>query len=281
MPNTDLRGPFRHLRSSVAGVRWLYRGYGLFESASGYLLIVALGLLWEAVVRLSIVDTPTLPALSSILDAFWRLLVSGTFVAVFLPSLKRLFLGYLVACAVAIALGVTMGSSRFMFRLFGPLIEFLRPIPSPAYVPMAILFFGIGDEMKVFMIAFASFFPVLLNTISGVRNVERVLIDTGRTFGLSPLSITTEVVLPSASVYIVTGMRISLAIALVLTVLAEMVTGNDGIGFFVLNAQRSFRIPEMYAGVIALAIVGYLLNYLFVVLESQVLAWNIGLNRVD
>jgi ABC-type nitrate/sulfonate/bicarbonate transport system permease component len=253
----------------------------IFERSTGFLLMIALGLLWEAVVRLNVVETPTLPALSSVLYAFWRLLIDGTFVAVFLPSLKRLFLGYFIACIIAIGLGIIMGTSRFVFRLLEPLVEFLRPIPSPAYVPLAILFLGIGDEMKVFMIAFASFFPILLNTISGVINVDRVLIDTGRTFGLARLDLVTKVVLPSASVYIMTGMRISLAIALVLTVLAEMVTGNDGIGFFVLNSQRSFHIAEMYAGIIALAIVGYALNHLFVFIESRLLAWNIGLRRIE
>ena len=253
----------------------------MFERTIGFLLIIVLGLLWEVVVRLNIVETPTLPPLSSVLYAFWTLLIDGTFSNVFLPSLRRLFLGYFIACTVAIALGIAMGSSRFFFRLLEPLVEFLRPIPSPAYVPMAILFLGIGDEMKVFMIAFASFFPILLNTISGVVNVDRVLIDTGRIFGLSRFELITKVVLPSGSVYIMTGMRISLAIALVLTVLAEMVTGNDGIGFFVLNAQRSFHISEMYAGVIALAIVGYVLNHFFVFIESRLLAWNIGLRRVE
>jgi ABC-type nitrate/sulfonate/bicarbonate transport system permease component len=242
----------------------------------GVLLIVLLGAVWEATVRAKLVDTPTLPALSEVLHAFWQLLVDGTFATVFLPSLERLFLGYFIACAAAILLGIAMGFNRWIFRLFNPLVEILRPIPSPAYVPMAILFLGIGNQMKVFMVAFASFFPILLNTISGVRNVDRVLIDTGRTFGLTRAQLIVKVVLPSASVYILTGMRISLAVALIVTVLAEMVTGNDGIGFFILNSQRSFHIAEMYAAVIALAVVGYALNQLFVFVESRLLAWNIG-----
>jgi len=251
----------------------------MLQRSIGYFLIAALGLLWEAVVYTKIVDTPTLPPLSSVLSAFWTLLIDGSFIAVFLPSLERIFLGYFIACVIAIIFGVAMGSSRFLFRLFEPLVEFLRPIPSPAYVPMAILFLGIGNEMKVFMVAFTSFFPILLNTISGVINVDRVLVDTGRTFGLSRAQIIAKVILPSASVYIMTGMRISLAIALVITVLAEMVTGNDGIGFFVLNAQRSFHIAEMYAGVIALALLGLGLNHVFIFFESRLLAWNVGLRR--
>jgi ABC-type nitrate/sulfonate/bicarbonate transport system permease component len=253
----------------------------MLQRLSGFLLLAALGLLWEGVVRLHIVDTPTLPALSNILEAFGRLLIDGSFVGIFAPSLQRLFLGYFIACSVAIVLGIAMGSSRFFFRLLEPLVEFLRPIPSPAYVPLAILFLGIGNEMKVFMVAFTSFFPILLNTISGVVNVERVLVDTGRTFALTKAQIITKVVLPSASVYIMTGMRISLAIALVITVLSEMVAGNDGIGFFVLNSQRSFHLEEMYAGVIALALVGYTLNRIFMFVEDRLLAWNVGLRRTE
>ncbi len=253
----------------------------MLQRSIGYFVMILLGLLWEAVVRLKIVDTPTLPPLSDVLYAFWTLLIDGTFFTVFLPSLQRLFLGYFIACAVAVAVGLAMGSNRLIFRSLDPLVEFLRPIPSPAYVPIAILFLGIGNEMKVFMVAFTSFFPILLNTISGVVNVERVLIDTGRTFGLTRAQLITKVVLPSASVYIMTGMRISLAIALVITVLAEMVTGNDGIGFFVLDAQRSFHIAEMYAGVIALALVGYMLNRIFVLTEARLLAWNVGLRRAE
>ena len=253
----------------------------MLQRANGYLLIAMLGLAWELSVRFKLVDTPTLPPLSHVLEAFWRLSADGTFLAVFAPSLERLFLGYAIACAAAVTLGLAMGWSRFVFRLFEPLVEFLRPIPSPAYVPMAILFLGIGNEMKVFMVAFTSFFPILINTISGVVNVERVLIDTGRTFGLSRLQLIAKVVVPSASVYVMTGMRISLAIALVITVLSEMVTGNNGIGFFVLDAQRSFHIAEMYAGVLALALLGYALNRLFVLIEAQLLAWNVGLRRVE
>ena len=253
----------------------------MLARALGFLLLIALGVLWEAVVRLNIVDTPTLPALTSVLLAFWQLLTDGTFASVFLPSLERLFIGYFIACVVAVVLGVAMGFNRWIYRLFEPLVEILRPIPSPAYVPMAILFLGIGNQMKIFMVAFASFFPVLLNTISGVVNVERVLIDTGRTFGLSRAQMITKVVLPSASVYIMTGMRISLAVALIVTVLAEMVTGNDGIGFFILSSQRSFHIAEMYAAVIALAIVGYALNHLFLLIEGRLLAWNVGLRRTE
>ena len=143
------------------------------------------------------------------------------------------------------------------------------------------LFLGVDDEMKIFMIAFGAFFPILLNTYSGVRAVDPVQVNTARTFGLSRRRIVQQIIVPAASPYIVTGMRISLAIALILVVISEMVASNNGMGFFILDTQRSFRIREMYAGIIALAIVGYTLNAVFVALERRVMAWHIGATAKD
>lgn len=256
--------------------RPLRRAGRLLGALSGVLLILALGGLWEFVVRTGRVDTPTFPALSDVLRTFRDLVVDGTFASVFGGSLARLFIGYFIASGLAVLLGLAMGYYRPIHRLFDPLVEILRPIPSPAYIPMAILFLGIGDQMKIFIVAFSSFFPVLLNTISGVRNVDPVVINTGRTFGLRTWQIVWKIVIPSGGPYILTGMRISLAISLIVTVIAEMVAGNSGIGFFIVNMQRTFHIKEMYAGVIALALLGFVLNKVFVAVERRLLKWNAG-----
>lgn len=139
-----------------------------------------------------------------------------------------------------------------------------------------ILFLGIDDEMKIFMIAFASLFPVLLNTYSGVRSVDPIQLQTARTFGVSGHKLLTQIVLPAASPYIFTGMRVSLAVALIVMVISEMVAASDGIGYFILSAQRGFDIPEMFAGVLTLAVLGYVLNRLFLLIENHVLAWHYG-----
>lgn len=249
---------------------------GWREKLPGFAVLAGLLVLWEASVRLKWVVTPTWPAVSTVLETFWQSLVDGTYLQVFGSSLERLLYGYVVATVLAVAIGIAMGVWRRMFLLFEPLVELLRPIPSPAYLPMAILFLGIDNTMKVFMVAFASFFPILLNTVTGVRSVDPVLVDTGRTFGLSRAQIVMRIVLPAAAGYILTGMRISLAIALIVTVIAEMVAGNSGIGFYILNAQRSFLVPEMYAGVIALALLGFGLNKGFVALEKMALSWHEG-----
>ena len=246
----------------------------LSQRLSGFALLAGLLILWELSVRLGWIVSPTWPAFSSVVETFVDSCLDGTYLNVLGQSLLRLAEGYVLATIVAVATGIVMGTWQRAYLLFEPLIELLRPIPSPAYLPMAILFLGIDNTMKVFMVAFASFFPILLNTVAGVRSVDPVLIDTGRTFGLSRGAIITRIVLPAASAYILTGMRISLAIALIVTVIAEMVAGNSGIGFYILSAQRSFLIPEMYAGVVALALTGFALNKGFVAAESLLMRWN-------
>lgn len=246
----------------------------VFLRLPGFLLLVALLVVWELSVRLGWVVTPTWPAVSTVLQTFLQACLDGTYLGVLGPSLRRLVLGYVIATVCAVSIGIVMGIWQRAYLLFEPLVELLRPIPSPAYLPMAILFLGIDDGMKVFMVAFASFFPILLNTVAGVRSIDQVLIDTGRTFGLRRAAIIRRIVLPGAGAFILTGMRISLAIALIVTVIAEMVAGNSGIGFYILNAQRSFLVPEMYAGVITLALTGFALNKGFVAFERYTLHWH-------
>lgn len=247
-------------------------------SLPGIALLLGLLVLWEASVRLGWVVTPTWPAFSTVAYTFWTDLTNGVYLSTFGPSMQRLFIGYIIAAVTAVAAGIAMGIWPRVYATFEPLVELLRPIPSPAYLPMAIIFLGIDDVMKIFMVAFASFFPILLNTVTGVRTVDAVLLDTGRTFGLRKFETTWRIVIPAAASYILTGMRISLAVALIVTVIAEMVAGNSGIGFFILSAQRSFLMPEMYAGVVALALVGFALNKGFVAIERRLLSWNEGWN---
>jgi ABC-type nitrate/sulfonate/bicarbonate transport system permease component len=205
-----------------------------------------------------------------------RLIVSGELLKELLPSLWRMFAGYVIGVFIGVILGLAMGYVRFFYNLLEPITEVLRPIPSPAYLPIVILFLGIDDEMKIFMIAFASLFPVLLNTYSGVRSVDPIQLQTARTFGVSGHKLLTQIVLPAASPYIFTGMRVSLAVALIVMVISEMVAASDGIGYFILSAQRGFDIPEMFAGVLTLAVLGYVLNRLFLLIENHVLAWHYG-----
>ena len=239
-------------------------------------LIVLLLAAWEVTGRMGWISPLSWPPLSAVAASLWELLRSGEIPRELAASLWRMFAGYFIGAALGVLVGLMMGSFRVVYHLLEPITEVLRPIPSPAYVPIAILFLGIDDEMKVFMIAFAAFFPVLLNTYTGVRSVDPVQVQSASTFGVKGIKLLWQIVLPSAAPFIFTGLRVSLAIALIVMVIAEMVASSDGIGYFILAAQRGFQNRAMYAGVVTLAVVGYGLNRIFLFIEGHLLAWHRG-----
>jgi len=239
----------------------------------GFLLILLILFLWEVASAQAWIDPVSLPRVSTIFVSWYESIVHGDLLKQLLPSLARIFSGFFLATAIAIPLGLLMGTIPAVYRLLEPVTEFVRPIPSSAYIPVAILFLGIGNEMKIFIVFLACLFPILLNTYGGVRGVDPVLIDTGRTFGISRLSALRQIVLPAAMPNVLTGMRISLGIALVVAVVAEMITGNSGIGYFILDMQGVFQVPEMFAGIFTLGVLGYLINFGFVQIENYFLRW--------
>jgi ABC-type nitrate/sulfonate/bicarbonate transport system permease component len=221
-------------------------------------------------------DTYYFPPLTDILDKFadtWLFERVGSDVV---PSLVRLALGYGIACAVAVAAGLALGLSRPLRRTTDPIVQFLRAIPPPALLPFGILVLGVGNSMKVFVIAFVCLWPVLLNTVDGVAGVDPTLRETARVYGISGRDRLLRVTLPAASPQIFAGMRTSLSLALILMVISEMVASTNGIGYFVLQSQRSFAIPEMWSGILLLGILGYVLNAIFLLIERRVLRWHRG-----
>jgi ABC-type nitrate/sulfonate/bicarbonate transport system permease component len=246
---------------------------------NGLLFMLGVLLLWELAARAEWVNTLIVPPVSMIALTFFDLLGSGEIPLQLLASLKRAALGYLLAAAVFIPLGICMGLFDRIERGLEVIIEMLRPIPPPVIVPVAMLFFGLEDEMKVFVIFFSCAWPILLNTLDGVKNVDRVLLQTARTFGLPQRRIVWQVILPACSPQIMTGLRVSLPITLILVVISEMVGSTDGIGYFILDSQRRFRVAQMYAGMLALAILGYAMNQLFNQLHRSLLAWHWGMTR--
>jgi ABC-type nitrate/sulfonate/bicarbonate transport system permease component len=240
---------------------------------SGVLLIALLLIVWQ-LSAMYLVTSPTWPTVTRIFEAWSENIVDGTLPKHLVATFWRQMLGYGLAVVLGVTLGMAMGYFRVLYNLFEPLVEVLRPIPGPAYLPILVLFVGIGHEMKVVLILVASLFPILLNTYSGVRSIDRVQFDTARTLGLTTLQTIRELVLPAASPQILTGMRISLAISLILAILGEMIVSNDGLGYFVLLSQRTFKVPEMYAGIFTLAMFGYVLNRVFLLVEARLVRWH-------
>jgi ABC-type nitrate/sulfonate/bicarbonate transport system permease component len=249
-------------------LKWLQTSRG-----SGVILILLLLVAWQ-ISALYVMDTPTWPPVTRIFQAWVADLLDGTLISNLLATFWRQMLGYWLAVVLGIGVGLAMGYYRVAYNLMEPLIEVFRPIPGPAYLPVLVLFVGIGDEMKVVLILVASLFPILLNTYSGVRAIDPVQFDTARTLGLTTLQTLREIVLPAALPQILTGMRISLAISLILAILSEMIVSNDGLGYFTLLAERTFKVPDMYAGIFTLAMFGYALNRLFLFGEARLVRWH-------
>lgn len=221
-------------------------------------------------------DSFYFPPLPEILTTFADTWVFERVGSDVVPSLVRLLLGFAIAVVASVAAGSVLGLSAVAGRVAEPITEFLRAIPPPALLPFAILVFGVGDTMKVFIIAFVCLWPVLLNTIDGVRGVDPTLLETARVYRVRGLQRLRRVIWPAALPQIFAGMRTSLSLALILMVISEMVASTHGIGYFVLQSQRSFDIPEMWSGILLLGLLGYLLNAGFAVVERRVLRWHRG-----
>ena len=245
--------------------KWLSR-------ASGFAMVAGLLLLWQ-LSSLYWVQSTNWPPVSEIAKALVAGMRSGELPEVFGSSLYRMLLGYISGVAVAVALGLCMATVRWIRASLEPMLEFLRPIPIPAIVPPLILILGVDDAMKIFVVAFSAFFPVLINTMAGVRSVEPTALAVARTFKHSRGAIVLKVIVPASLPYILAGMRVSLALALIVTVVAEMIAGSAGIGYYILTMQYAMRASDMYASIFLLAATGYLLNRLILSAENSVLHW--------
>lgn len=249
-------------RSTVRRKAWLMRFAGLST------IIVFLSA-WQIASSRAWIDpiyfpTPTTiaktAAQSETLEVIWTSSVS---------TMGRFAASYGIAIVLGVGLGVLMGHFAVVNAFLEMPIELLRPIPSPAYMPMAILVLGIGNSTKIVVAVAAAFFPILLNTIAGVRNVNESLRETGQLLSFNGREELRRIILPASLPSILTGLRISLAVSLLVTVVAEMVAaGNSGLGFYILEAGRTFAIPEMYIGVVVIGALGFTLNKLFLVFES-------------
>jgi ABC-type nitrate/sulfonate/bicarbonate transport system permease component len=213
---------------------------------------------------------------STILQRVIELSLSGILPLAFLNTLMRVLQGYGYAVLFGAGLGIIMGYFPLVSRALSAPIELVRPLPTAALIPVFMLFLGLGDRMKIFIIAWGSFFPILLNAIHGVHSIEPTLIETARTFRFGKGQTLGKFILPGASAQIMVGMRLAVPIALILGVTTELIAGENGIGFFILGAERTFHAADMYAGVFTLGLVGYALNWTFRRLESLVLPWHIS-----
>lgn len=234
-------------------------------------LLVAAGfvVLWQVVADHRWVSPVFLPGPDRAWGALLKGLSHGGLTANLLGTIQRMILGWLIASVAGVAVGAAIGTSRGLRSYLGPLLEFLRPLPASATIPVAIAVLGLSDRMVLAVVAFGSLWPVLLATVHGFATVEPRLYEVARVLQLSRRATVFRIALPSASPDILAGMRLGLTVALILSVVCEMLAARQGLGNWILLAARSFRAPDLYAGVILLGAVGYGSSVLLARVEAR------------
>lgn len=239
------------------------------KSAAILLLLAA----WETLPRLGVFDPVFVPPLSDDLLVWYELLLDGPLPEHLRASLVRSLSGFGLAIALAIPLGLLIGWYRPVADALTPLLEIFRNTSAVALLPVFTLILGIGETTKITFVLYACSWPILLNTISGVKTVEPLLIKSARSMGLGPARLFQKVILPAAVPTIFTGVRLAGAYSILVLLFAEMVGAKAGLGYLILDAQSSFRIPEMYAGIITISALGLLFNLLLLRIERRFSTW--------
>lgn len=236
----------------------------------------ALGFLltWEILPRTGLVNERFMPPASdAIAELFGNFGLSDFWVAV-MDTMQAWALGMVIAVSAATVLGFIIGSSRFLRRFTNSTIEFLRPVPSVALIPLAVLLFGVGIESSLMLIIYASFWQVLIQVLYGVADVDSVAMNTARSYGLGPVARIRYVTLPTALPFIMTGVRLAAAVALILAITAQLIIGTPGLGSEISRAQSGGNYVSMYALVLATGLLGVLINLVMRMIERRVLSWH-------
>lgn len=240
---------------------------------SRYGLLIAFLVVWQVSSTAGWVNPSVFPPLHVVVGALFNGIASGALVDDIAISLQRAGIAFAAAVAVGIPLGLFMGQIRAVERALDPILQLFRQTSALALYPVFILLLGLNETSKVFVIFWATLFPILLSTIGGVKEVDAKLIEMSRTYGASQLTVFRRVVLPASTPAIFVGLRLSATTALLLLIAAEMIGANKGIGFQVMNAQYNFQIPLMFAAIVLLALLGLAANSLLLLLQRRLCRW--------
>lgn len=236
---------------------------------------VALLLLWEAAVRTGLLDARFFPAPSTIAVKFAALLRSGELWGHTWASLQRLFWGFLLGGIPALLLGIGMGLYRPLRAAIDPLVAATYPIPKSAILPLILLIFGLGEASKIVMVALGVFYPVIINAMVGVLQIDKIYLDVGKNFGAGRWQVFRTIALPGAMPSIVAGVKLGVGMGLILIAISEMVGAQNGLGFMIWNAWQVLIVETMYVGLIVIALLGFVFTLLLNELERWLLPWKV------
>ncbi|MDO8688458.1 MAG: ABC transporter permease [Dehalococcoidia bacterium] len=241
----------------------------LVSTFSPLLLLV----FWELMVTVHLLDFRFFSKPSVIAGFFWNMIVSGELLNHLNASIVRISVGFLLGAIPGIGLGVIMGLSRIVRAAINPMIAATFPIPKIAILPLILLIFGLGEQSKYAIVAIGTFYIVLINTMAGVMNIDKIYLDVGKNFGASQWNIWRTVAFPGALPIIFAGIKLGWGIALLLIVAAEFVGAKSGIGFLIWNSWQVFSIEQMFVGLLTISAVGFVSNLLLDELEKKVVPW--------
>jgi len=257
-----------------AAPRHAQRGKAIPYTLISWLAPLALLVIWELLGRLGVIPARVLPAPSTVFATAWQFTVSGELPYNLWVSLQRAALGYLIGGSVALALGFTVGLSRLAGAIIDRPLQMIRTVPFLALVPMVIVWFGVGEAAKIFLIALGVSFSIYMNTVSGIRQVDPRLLELGQIYGVRQRELLQKVILPGALPSILIGLRYGMGVSWLALVVAETLAANAGIGFMAMDAREFLRTDVIVLTIIIYALLGVLVDLLFRWLERRLLAWH-------
>lgn len=266
--------------------------FNMREMATGLIVPVLAIVVWQTCSSMGWVNPLVLPSPVAVARKWFEYLspqeayaggnwlswvVSGELIRDTMGSMYRVVTGFIVGAGLALPLGLSMGSSQRVYAWMNPLIQVLRPIPPIAYIPLSILWFGLGNPPAIFLIAIGAFFPVLINTIAGVRHVDGIYLRAARNLGCNQRTMFLRVMLPAAVPYILSGVRIGIGTAFIVVIVSEMIAVNNGLGFRILEAREYFWSDKIIAGMISIGMLGLAIDLCVTRLNNYLLRWHRGL----
>src|SRR3989475_10324403 len=242
-------------------------------------VIAAALAVWEIVCRAAHVSPAILPPPSKVARRWWTSRVTGELQRDAVATLWRVFAGFAIGAGLALPLGLWMGARDRVYELFNPLVQILRPIPPIAFIPLAILWFGLGNPPAFFLISLGSFFPVLMNTIAGVRSVDAIYVRAAQNLGAPARTLFWRVLFPGAMPSILSGLRVGIGVAFIVVIVAEMIAVNSGLGYRILEAREYFWSDKILAGLGSIAVLGLAIDTVMARLNARLLRWHRGLEH--
>lgn len=232
---------------------------------------------WELLSRSGRINPAILPAPSAVVVRWWDYLITGELPRDAVASLTRVLVGFAIGTLLAVPLGLLMGARERIYTLFNPLVQLVRPIPPIAFVPLAILWFGLGNPPAFFLIALGAFFPVLMNTIAGVRGVDAIYVRAARNLGAPDSTLFRRIILPAAMPTILAGIRVGMGVAFIVVIVAEMIAVNSGLGYRILEAREYFWSDKIIAGMFTIGFLGLGIDTAISRLNGRLLRWHRGI----